>query len=154
VRWNLASPRMIWPALAAVAAVGGCGSRSELLGTIASAGDGPTDGDGGALPAFLIGADISYVQQQEETGSSSPTATGHPGTSCRSSRATGSTSRACVPSRRKRGLGAFVWEPTEWQETLFDAQGRSSAADLPNPFIVGSPRIALFDQMASDYGLR
>jgi arabinogalactan endo-1,4-beta-galactosidase len=54
----------------------------------------------------------------------------------------------------KRGLGAFVWEPTEWQETLFDGQGRSDAPDLPNPFISGAPRIALYDQMASDYGLR
>jgi arabinogalactan endo-1,4-beta-galactosidase len=54
----------------------------------------------------------------------------------------------------KRGLGALVWEPTEWQETLFDAQGRTNAADLPNPFIQGSPRINLYDQMASDYGLR
>jgi arabinogalactan endo-1,4-beta-galactosidase len=54
----------------------------------------------------------------------------------------------------KRGLGAFVWEPTGWQETLFDAQGRTDATDLPNPFLLGSPRIALYDQMASDYGLR
>lgn len=54
----------------------------------------------------------------------------------------------------KRGLGAYVWEPSYWQETLFDAQGRTSSPDLPNPFIQGSPRIALYDQMASDYGLR
>lgn len=54
----------------------------------------------------------------------------------------------------KRGLGAYVWEPSYWQETLFDAQGRTSSPDLPNPFILGSPRIALYDQMASDYGLR
>lgn len=54
----------------------------------------------------------------------------------------------------KRGLGAYVWEPSYWQETLFDAQGRTSSPGLPNPFIQGSPRIALYDQMASDYGLR
>jgi arabinogalactan endo-1,4-beta-galactosidase len=54
----------------------------------------------------------------------------------------------------KRGLGTTVWEPSGWQETLFDAQGRTSAADLPNPFLPGAPRIALYDQMASDYGLR
>lgn len=54
----------------------------------------------------------------------------------------------------KRGLGAYVWEPSYWEETLFDAQGRTSSPDLPNPFILGSPRIALYDQMASDYGLR
>ena len=54
----------------------------------------------------------------------------------------------------KRGLGAYVWEPSYWQETLFDAQGRTSSPDLPNPFILGAPRIALYDQMASDYGLR
>jgi arabinogalactan endo-1,4-beta-galactosidase len=54
----------------------------------------------------------------------------------------------------KRGLGTTVWEPSGWQETLFDAQGRTNAADIPNPFLPGAPRIALYDQMASDYGLR
>jgi arabinogalactan endo-1,4-beta-galactosidase len=54
----------------------------------------------------------------------------------------------------KKGVGTYVWEPSQWEETLFDAQGLSSAPDLPNPFIPNAPRIALFDQMASDYGLR
>jgi arabinogalactan endo-1,4-beta-galactosidase len=52
----------------------------------------------------------------------------------------------------QRGLGAFVWEPTQWQETLFDDKGNTAA--LTSPFAPGSPRIALYDQMAADYGLR
>jgi arabinogalactan endo-1,4-beta-galactosidase len=54
----------------------------------------------------------------------------------------------------KKGLGTAVWEPTKWEETLFDAQGLSNAVDLPNPFTPSAPRIELFDQIATDYGLR
>ena len=54
----------------------------------------------------------------------------------------------------KKGIGTAVWEPTKWEETLFDPQGLSNAADLPNPFTPGAPRIELFDQIATDYGLR
>jgi arabinogalactan endo-1,4-beta-galactosidase len=43
------------------------------------------------------------------------------------------------------GLGSFVWEPTQWGETLFDRTGNQAVAnDL----------FALYDQMAVDYGLR
>ena len=33
----------------------------------------------------------------------------------------------------KKGLGAFVWEPTAWQETLFDAGGEPARPIWPTP---------------------
>jgi arabinogalactan endo-1,4-beta-galactosidase len=45
----------------------------------------------------------------------------------------------------RRGLGTFVWEPTYWQEALFDWQGM---VEVTNSFM------ALYDPMAVDYGLR
>jgi arabinogalactan endo-1,4-beta-galactosidase len=55
----------------------------------------------------------------------------------------------------KKGLGAFVWEPTEWEESLFDNEDSAKTSDptnLPNPFGIGA-RIQLYDQMATAYGL-
>jgi arabinogalactan endo-1,4-beta-galactosidase len=55
----------------------------------------------------------------------------------------------------KKGLGAFIWEPTEWEESLFDNQVSAKTndpANLPNPFGSGA-RIQLYDQMATAYGL-
>jgi arabinogalactan endo-1,4-beta-galactosidase len=54
-----------------------------------------------------------------------------------------------------KGLGAFVWEPTEWEESLFDNQDAAKTndpANLANPFGTGA-RIQLYDQMATAYGL-
>jgi arabinogalactan endo-1,4-beta-galactosidase len=58
----------------------------------------------------------------------------------------------------KKGLGAFVWEPTEYDETLFDNQNTAKTNDptnLPNPFATADAgaRIQLYDQMATAYGL-
>ena len=44
-----------------------------------------------------------------------------------------------------RGLGTFVWEPTQWRETLFDREGDQ---------LITNELIGLYDQMAEDYGLR
>jgi arabinogalactan endo-1,4-beta-galactosidase len=44
-----------------------------------------------------------------------------------------------------RGLGTFIWEPTQWGETLFDQEGDQ---------LVTNSLIDLYDQMAEDYGLR
>jgi arabinogalactan endo-1,4-beta-galactosidase len=53
----------------------------------------------------------------------------------------------------KKGLGAFVWEPTYFDELLFDDAGKTvDPTYLPNPFD-GGARIQLFDQMAKAYGL-
>jgi arabinogalactan endo-1,4-beta-galactosidase len=58
----------------------------------------------------------------------------------------------------KKGLGAFIWEPTEWEESLFDNQVSAQTKDptnLPNPFATADAgaRIQLYDQMATAYGL-
>ncbi|MBN1130371.1 MAG: glycosyl hydrolase 53 family protein [Chitinispirillaceae bacterium] len=42
-----------------------------------------------------------------------------------------------------RGIGTFVWEPTDWRETLFDRQGSVR---------VTNARIDLYPQMSRDYG--
>jgi arabinogalactan endo-1,4-beta-galactosidase len=44
-----------------------------------------------------------------------------------------------------RGLGTFIWEPTQWAETLFDREGDQ---------LVANSWMDLYDQMAEDYGLR
>jgi arabinogalactan endo-1,4-beta-galactosidase len=44
-----------------------------------------------------------------------------------------------------RGLGTFVWEPTQWRETLFDRDGDR---------LVTNSLIEIYDEMAEDYGLR
>jgi arabinogalactan endo-1,4-beta-galactosidase len=44
-----------------------------------------------------------------------------------------------------RGLGTFIWEPTQWGETLFDRDGNR---------LVTNEWIGLYDQMAADYGIR
>ena len=43
-----------------------CGTRHEILGTISSPGGGADAAP--PLPAYIIGADISYAQQQEQSG--------------------------------------------------------------------------------------
>jgi arabinogalactan endo-1,4-beta-galactosidase len=58
----------------------------------------------------------------------------------------------------KKGLGTFVWEPTEYEETLFDNQNQAKTndpANLPNPFATADAgaRIQLYDQMVTAYGL-
>jgi arabinogalactan endo-1,4-beta-galactosidase len=56
---------------------------------------------------------------------------------------------------KKKGLGTFIWEPTEYEETLFDNQNKALTNDptnLPDPFGTGA-RIQLYDQMAAAYGL-
>ena len=50
----------------------------------------------------------------------------------------------------KKGLGTFIWEPTEYEETLFDDTGRT--VGLSNPFGSGA-RISLYDAMVTAYGL-
>lgn len=50
----------------------------------------------------------------------------------------------------KKGLGTFIWEPTEYEEPLFDGQGKTST--LTDPFFTGA-RIQLYDQMVTAYGL-
>jgi arabinogalactan endo-1,4-beta-galactosidase len=55
----------------------------------------------------------------------------------------------------KKGLGTFIWEPTEYEESLFDNQNQAKTNDptgLPNPFGTGA-RIQLYDQMVTAYGL-
>jgi arabinogalactan endo-1,4-beta-galactosidase len=52
----------------------------------------------------------------------------------------------------KKGLGTFVWEPTHFEETLFDDQTQAQTNDLANPFGAGV-RIQMYDQMATAYGL-
>jgi arabinogalactan endo-1,4-beta-galactosidase len=55
----------------------------------------------------------------------------------------------------KKGIGTLIWEPTEYEETLFDNQNRALTNDptgLPNPFGTGA-RIQLYDQMVTAYGL-
>ncbi|MBN2037854.1 MAG: glycosyl hydrolase 53 family protein, partial [Chitinispirillaceae bacterium] len=42
-----------------------------------------------------------------------------------------------------RGIGTFVWEPTDWRETLFDRQGSMR---------VTNARIDLYPRMSKDYG--
>jgi arabinogalactan endo-1,4-beta-galactosidase len=42
-----------------------------------------------------------------------------------------------------RGVGAFVWEPADWRETLFDLQGNIRLTNA---------RIDLYPQMSRDYG--
>lgn len=44
----------------------------------------------------------------------------------------------------ERGLGTFVWEPTEWRETLFDTDDKRKSTNA---------RIQEFDRMLADYGL-
>jgi arabinogalactan endo-1,4-beta-galactosidase len=44
-----------------------------------------------------------------------------------------------------RGLGSFIWEPTQWGETLFDRNGTQAVANTS---------MSLYDQMAADYDLR
>jgi len=52
-----------------------------------------------------------------------------------------------------KGIGAFVWEPTWFEATLFDDAGLTvDPTDLPNPFD-GGARIQIFDQIAKDYDL-
>lgn len=54
----------------------------------------------------------------------------------------------------KRGIGAFVWEPTYFDETLFDDGGQTvDPTNLPNPFSDGGARIQIFDQIVKDYDL-
>ncbi len=43
----------------------------------------------------------------------------------------------------KRGLGAFLWEPTNWGEQIFDATGRA----VPE-------YMSLYDNIAATYGMR
>jgi len=50
----------------------------------------------------------------------------------------------------KKGLGTFIWEPTEYEEPLFDDQGKTTT--LTDPFATGG-RIQLYDQMVTAYGL-
>jgi arabinogalactan endo-1,4-beta-galactosidase len=55
----------------------------------------------------------------------------------------------------KKGIGTLIWEPTEYEETLFDNQNKALTNDttnLPNPFGTGA-RIQLYDQMVTAYGL-
>jgi arabinogalactan endo-1,4-beta-galactosidase len=52
-----------------------------------------------------------------------------------------------------RGLGAFLWEPTWFDEALVDDAGKTvDPANLPNPFD-GGARILLYDQLVKAYGL-
>jgi arabinogalactan endo-1,4-beta-galactosidase len=43
----------------------------------------------------------------------------------------------------KRGLGAFIWEPTYWSETLFDSSGKAL-----------SQYMSIYDTIAATYGQR
>jgi arabinogalactan endo-1,4-beta-galactosidase len=55
----------------------------------------------------------------------------------------------------KKGIGTLIWEPTDYEETLFDTQDKAYTSDttnLPNPFGTGA-RIQLYDQMVTAYGL-
>jgi arabinogalactan endo-1,4-beta-galactosidase len=53
----------------------------------------------------------------------------------------------------KKGLGTFIWEPTEYEEALFDNEGKTNdPTNLPNPFATGA-RIQLYDAMKTAYGL-
>ena len=54
----------IWTTLCAAGALGGgCGPRSQLLGTIDSRSDASIAG-----PSYLMGADITFVQADEAAG--------------------------------------------------------------------------------------
>jgi arabinogalactan endo-1,4-beta-galactosidase len=55
----------------------------------------------------------------------------------------------------QKGLGTFIWEPTFYEETLFDTEDKALSNDptnLPNPFGTGA-RIQLYDQIVKAYGL-
>jgi arabinogalactan endo-1,4-beta-galactosidase len=54
----------------------------------------------------------------------------------------------------KKGIGTLIWEPTEYEESLFQNTNDAvtNATALPNPFGTGA-RIQLYDQMVTAYGL-
>jgi arabinogalactan endo-1,4-beta-galactosidase len=63
------APRLRVFLLSAAALLGACGSRGDLLGTLAGSSDG---GRGEAasppLPSYLLGADITFVEEDEAAG--------------------------------------------------------------------------------------
>jgi arabinogalactan endo-1,4-beta-galactosidase len=44
-----------------------------------------------------------------------------------------------------RGLGTFIWEPTDWMEKIFDYRGNEA---YTNSYV------NVYDDIADDFGLR